>query len=232
MRKCNTIYCCCKLKYYNIAQTHNFIYNKVFNLLLRGIMKTSIILAHPDKNSFNHAIAETAKLFLKEREHTVFFHDLYKENFNPVLPAEEIPKNGKINPVIKTYCKELTASDYIVIVHPNWWGQPPAIMKGWIDRVIRPGTAYEFEETDSGEGIPTGLLKVKYVFIFNTSNTPDKREQFIFGDPLERLWKNCIFNLCGVNNVIRKMYNIVCISTPEQRKEWLKDVHKILDNYF
>jgi len=42
----------------------------------------------------------------------------------------------------------------IVIVHPNWWGQPPAILKGWVDRVLRPGVAYEFTEGDQGKVSP------------------------------------------------------------------------------
>ena len=70
-----------------------------------------------------------------------------------------------------------------MIVHPNWWGQPPAILKGWVDRVFRPGIAYRFVEGDAGEGVPIGLLKASAAVVFNTSNTPDARERFAFGDP-------------------------------------------------
>lgn len=55
-------------------------------------------------------------------------------------------------------------------------GQPPAILKGWVDRVIRAGVAYEFAEGDSGEGVPIGLLKAKSALVFNTSNTLEERE--------------------------------------------------------
>jgi len=119
-----------------------------------------------------------------------------------------------------------------VIVHPNWWGQPPAILKGWIDRVLRCGVAYKFEEGDSGEGIPIGLLKAKAAVVFNTSNTPFEREQEVFTDPLQVLWKTCIFDLCGVKTFYRKMYGVIVTSTPEQRKSWLLDVRKIIRKYF
>ena len=195
-------------------------------------MKISIILGHPAKGSFNHAIAEVAKEFFQNRGDEIFFHDLYEEKFAPILPAEEIPMNGKVDPAIQKYCDEISVSDGIVIVHPNWWGQPPAILKGWVDRVIRPGTAYEFEETDSGEGVPVGLLKAKAVVVFNTSNTPNEREKNIFGDPLELLWNNCIFSLCGIKKFRRKMYNIICVSTLEHRQAWLKDARKILEETF
>ena len=164
-------------------------------------MKLSLILAHPDPGSFNHAIAETARQTLLRNGHTVFFHDLYAERFDPVLPAHEIPKGAPLPPEIAEHCAEIATADGIVIVHPNWWGQPPAILKGWIDRVIRPGVAYEFLEDDSGEGVPIGLLRAEMAVVFNTSNTPEAREASAFGDPLETLWKNCIFGLCGVQGL-------------------------------
>ena len=135
-------------------------------------MKLSLILAHPDPGSFNHAIAETARQTLLRSGHTVFFHDLYAENFDPILPAHEIPKDAALSAEIARHCAEIAAADGIIVVHPNWWGQPPAILKGWIDRVIRPGVAYEFLEGDDGEGVPVGLLKATTAVVFNTSNTP------------------------------------------------------------
>jgi len=119
-----------------------------------------------------------------------------------------------------------------VIVHPNWWGQPPAILKGWVDRVIRPGLAYEFLEEDGGEGVPIGLLKAKVALIFNTSNTPEERELEVFGDPLDALWVNCVFGLCGVGDVRRKTYSVVVTSTPEERRSWLADVREIVGKSF
>jgi Putative NADPH-quinone reductase (modulator of drug activity B) len=71
-------------------------------------------------------------------------------------------------------------------------GYAASILKGWIDRVLRPGIAYRFLEGDDGGGIPEGLLKAKSALVFNTSNTPWERELEAFGDPLERLWKDCI----------------------------------------
>ena len=117
-------------------------------------------------------------------------------------------------------------------MHPNWWGQPPAILKGWIDRIIRPGVAYEFLEGDGGEGIPVGLLKAKAALIFNTSNTPAERELAAFGNPLETLWKNCIFGLCGVTVVYRETFGVVVTSTAEQRQQWLTKVRRVVADYF
>jgi len=192
----------------------------------------SLILAHPDPNSFNHAIAKTAVEALVSNGHTVWFHDLYQEKFDPLLPAEEFPKEALLPIEIKRHCREIAEADGIVIVHPNWWGQPPAILKGWIDRVIRPGVAYEFLEEDQGEGVPNGLLKAQQALVFNTSNTETKREKQAFGDPLESLWKNCIFDLCGVTDFYRRMFNIIVVSSDLQRKAWLEEVHQTISEHF
>jgi len=195
-------------------------------------MRISIILAHPDEGSFNHAIATTAAEVLNQNGHEIYFHDLYKENFGPLLSSEEIQKDSSLPCEIDEHCREILEVEGIIVIHPNWWGQPPAILKGWVDRVLRPGVAYEFLEGDKGEGIPNGLLKAKAAIVFNTSNTETGREKNIFYDPLETIWKNCIFGLCGVKNFYRKMFNIVIVSSAEQRKEWLEEVRQTIGEYF
>jgi putative NADPH-quinone reductase len=137
-----------------------------------------------------------------------------------------------VEDIIKKHCDDLVNSDGIIIVHPNWWGMPPAIVKGWIDRVIRPGIAYEFEEGDNGEGTPIGLLKAKIGLVFNTSNTSEDRENKIFGDPLETIWKNCVFDFCGVKQFERKIFRIVVTSDLIRRKIWLNEAKMMMDKYF
>ncbi|MFA4877269.1 MAG: NAD(P)H-dependent oxidoreductase [Methanoregula sp.] len=189
-------------------------------------MQISIILAHPRKGSFNHAIAGVVTDTLRESGHEVIFHDLYTEHFDPLLPFEEISRDATLPPAIAGQCREISSAEGIIIIHPNWWGMPPAILKGWIDRVLRPGLAYRFAESDSGEGIPVGLLKAKAVMVFNTSNTPPLREQEVFGDPLERIWKDCIVSFCGVPVFYRKMFGVIVTSTEGERKSWLGEVQR------
>ncbi len=195
-------------------------------------MQISVILAHPNKKSFNHAIAKAVIDRLVSNGHSVFFHDLYSEKFDPLLQYIEIPDNALLPEIVRKHCAEIAVADGIIIVHPNWWGQPPAILKGWIDRIIRPGIAYEFLEGDSGEGVPRGLLKARIAIVFNTSNTSDEREQIVFKDPLETIWKNCIFGLCGITYFYRHMFNIIITSSEEQRKKWLEDVKEIINKNF
>ena len=113
----------------------------------------------------------------------------------------------------------MVEADGYVIVHPNWWGQPPAILKGWIDRVLRQGVVYEF----SPQGV-VGLLKGKSAVVLTTSNTPRDDELRLFGDPLENLWKACVFNFCGVEDFFRRNFESMILSTPDQRRQWLEEV--------
>jgi len=195
-------------------------------------MNVSVILAHPHRGSFNHAIADTVAAMLREAGHAVAFHDLYRERFDPVLPFEEIPRNASLPSDIALHCREIASADGIVIVHPDWWGMPPAIIKGWIDRVLRPGVAYRFAETDPGEGVPEGLLAARAALVFNTSNTPADREREVFGDPLERLWKDCIVSFCGIPVFRRRMFGVIVTSTEEQRKAWLAEAGELTRELF
>lgn len=195
-------------------------------------MFISVILAHPHPGSFNHAIAETVVAALRELGHTVAFHDLYAEKFDPLLPYPEIDRDAPLPSFVAEHCREISAADGLVIVHPNWWGMPPAVMKGWIDRVLRPGVAYRFREGDAGEGVPEGLLKAKAALVLNTSNTPEQRELDVFGDPLERLWKDCVCMFCGIPVFRRRMFGVVVTSTRVQRQSWLDEAGSLTREVF
>ena len=101
-----------------------------------------------------------------------------------------------------------------------------------MDRVLRSGVAYQFEEGDDGSGVPEGLMVAEVAIVFNTSNTPAEREMRVFGDPLERIWRDCVFDFCGIKNFYRKMFRVMAGSTLEERKSWLEEVKETIDHYF
>lgn len=182
------------------------------------------ILANPSPASFSHAMADAAHRVLSDRGYRIAFHDLYAEGFDPVQPTGESGNTRSDDALIERHCAELASADLILIFHPNWWGQPPAIMKGWIDRVFRLDTAYGYPPGVSYQGVPVGSLKARHALVFNTSNTPAQREIEAFGDPLEAIWKRCVFGLCGVDSVIRRMVGPVSGSEEWQRAQWLEQI--------
>ncbi len=190
-------------------------------------MKIFVLIGHQRVGSFCHAIAATAIEELKAGGHEVIYHDLYVENFDPLLYEEEIPRNVELPPVIAQHCEEIAAADGYIVVHPNWWAMPPAILKGWLDRVFRQGVTYQF-----GPGGVEGFLTGRKAVVFTTSNTPREDELRLFGDPLENLWKTCIFGMCGLTDFSRRNFESIIMSTPEQRAGWLEEVRVIVRKKF
>jgi putative NADPH-quinone reductase len=191
-------------------------------------MRILLILGHPKPHSLNHAIAEEASMVLKELGHEIIFHDLYRERFDPVMSAgeEQLPE-AELPEVIKTHLYDFKEADGVVFVHPNWWGGPPAILRGWIDRIVRAGSCYDFTE----HGVVSHVGN-KIVQIFSTSNTPRDVEIKVYGDPIENFWKVVVFGLLGTKSFERRNFESVVLSTTEERHHWLAEVGTILRRRF
>lgn len=193
-------------------------------------LRASIIYAHPYEKSFNYAIFQKVLEAFQEINVEVFSHDLYEERFDPILTKAELGKEKTRDTLVEKYSDELIKSNILVFIHPNWWGQPPAILKGYIDRVIRPPHAYDFNENDTGGGLPIQKLKGKMGLVFNTANTPEERENTYFHDPLEYIWGKCVFGFSGIDLWYRKIYRVVADSTYKERIMWLDEVKEIIKN--
>ena len=187
-----------------------------------------IVVANPNPASFSHAMAGVARRTLAQLHHEVAFHDLHAERYDPVQPTGEAANTASSDALVEQHCADLARADLIVVCHPVWWGQPPAILKGWIDRTFRLDTAYGYPEGVGPEGVPVGLLRARQALVFNTSNTPAERELEAFGDPLERIWKDCIFDLCGVKHFTRRTCTPMATSSPAQREAWLVEVEALV----
>lgn len=192
-------------------------------------MKTTVIIAHPNTDkSFNHAIANAAIKALEEKGHEVTVLDLYKENFDPVLPLnEEKLEESDLPEQIRAMMETIRQSDGLIFIHPNWWGAPPANLKGFLDRVFRVGFAYKFT--------PNGALSLftdKTAQVFTTSNTPRDVEVSVYGDPLENYWKTIVFGLCGCKSFERRNFESIIMSSPEDRQKWLDEVTETVKRRF
>ncbi|MEV7776373.1 NAD(P)H-dependent oxidoreductase [Kitasatospora sp. NPDC086791] len=186
-----------------------------------------VYLAHPRPGSFNHALYRAVVDELRERGCEVRTHDLYAEGFPPLLSAEE---TGTVDPAecptdhqLARHQAELATLDALVLIHPNWWGMPPAVLVGWVQRVLAPGVAYKL---GSADGEPTGLLRAGRALVLNTSDTPEAREHDEFGDPLERIWAACVLPYVGVTDVRRTVFRTVTDSPAALRTDWLRQARE------
>lgn len=201
-------------------------------------MRITSIVAHPRPNSFCHAISNRVCATLAASGHELLHHDLYAERFDPCLTAEEAYTIGDTletalsrttGSLVAAYRAELASSDGLVVVHPNWWGKPPAILAGWMDRVLVPGVAYRLAAAD---GLPQGLLSIAKALIVNTSDTPEERENRDLGDPLDSIWRRCVLPYCGVKVTNRVVFRPVTDASDLQRKIWLDEIERVCTSLF
>jgi putative NADPH-quinone reductase len=191
-------------------------------------MRVLIVLSNPNRASFNHAIAEVVKSELLFLGHDVKVHDLYFEGFDPVLPlGENLLLESELPFFLREYIDEVRAADGLIFVHPNWWGGVPAILRGWIDRVFRQDSIYNFTQNGIASRIGNKIIQ-----IFSTSNTPRDIELNVYGDPIEVFWKTIVFGMLGSKSFERRNFESIIMSTKEQREEWLNETNEIIKRRF
>ncbi len=100
-----------------------------------------VILAHPDTDSFNAAVARAYCEAIHECGQDATIRDLYAMGFDPLLKNEERPDRGAIEMAsdVRAELEALSGADVVALVYPIWFGMPPAILKGYVDRVVGSG---------------------------------------------------------------------------------------------
>ena len=116
-------------------------------------MNVLVVSAHPSSASFNAALAATVISTVSELGHVVRHRDLYAENFDPVFSAyERLHHVGDVSEKLETlatlklHVEDLQWCESIVFVYPTWWSSQPAILKGWIDRILMNEVAWVLPE--------------------------------------------------------------------------------------
>ena len=182
--------------------------------------KFFIVYGHYDDNSFNAAIKETFIANAIKAGHSVDLVDLYKDKFNPVFAGEEPGED------VLDHRKRIEDCDTIVLIAPIWNFRMPAILEGWIDKVLAPPWAFSFKQLVGNYGYPQGHLKDKKAIIFCTYGSPRLAiTTFFLNLPIRRL-KRGVFHICGIRDIIYKRYFAVPFVDKKQRINFLKDVSK------
>lgn len=185
-------------------------------------MNVLVVLCHPRSHSYNHAVAARVIQVLKALDHTVTFHDLYREHFDPVLEESELRRGFSFDREVLRHTRELEQSQAVVIIHPDWWSQPPALLKGWIDRVLQAGLAYDYEGPEFMKKRQTPLLVDKTALVFATRD--GKKEDEL----LKRLWIDGIFRFCGFKHTGCYILHELRDLDRSARLQWLDRVEETL----
>lgn len=106
-------------------------------------MKHAIIVGHPDPASFTMSMARTYETTIKDIGHTPVLRDLYRIAFEPRLSVAELPgREGEVPDEVAAERQLLKDADVFAFIYPLWFNSPPAIVKGYIDRVFGLGFGY------------------------------------------------------------------------------------------
>ncbi len=128
-----------------------------------------VILGHPAEQSFNRSVAETYCETVRACGQQAELRDLYAQGFDPLLKAGERPATPGFTPAadVAAELAWLRTSDVVTLIYPIWFGMPPAIIKGYVDRVLGAG----FLASDIRHGTPHPILQGKHLMILSSSSS-------------------------------------------------------------
>lgn len=159
-------------------------------------MKALIVQAHPDPESFSFGLAEHVRAGLDDGGHQYRTIDLYAEGFRAAMSEDEWAlhrESSEVKPWTAEHRRLLQWADTIVWVYPTWWSGPPAILKGWVDRVWTNGVAYHHTETGL---VPGPLTHIRRMFIVTTHGS-NRFVNMMEGDVGKKMIRRTLRSLCG-----------------------------------
>ncbi|MBB6459037.1 NAD(P)H-dependent oxidoreductase [Flammeovirga kamogawensis] len=197
-------------------------------------MKVVIVFNHPYEKSYCNAILEAVTEGLKEANHEVDLIHLDNDEFDPVMRAKDLkafvtgsrnPEESYklLDPQVKDYKNRLENAEHLIFIFPIWWELMPALTKGFIDKLIFPGIAYDFN--------PKGnrmmkKLNLSGVTMITTMNTPKLLYRILFGNAIKKAMLLGTFWKMGYKNRKWINLNMVKSASDEKRKTWLVDIKR------
>lgn len=148
------------------------------------LMRLLVIHAHPVPESLNTALCTAAVKAARAKGHDVRLIDLCTEDFNPVMSTQErrgYTDDAPIPPDLVPHVEALQWAEGLILVYPTWWYSQPAILKGWIDRVWRPGIAFTLHH--EGQRLRPALANIRLIGVITSFGSPWWFWTFLMGAP-------------------------------------------------
>lgn len=195
-------------------------------------MRTLVVHCHPNPHSFNAALYAAACDALRRGGNDLRTIDLYAEGFDPVMKRDEreayVSNPGLIEARVQSHVDALRWAEHLVFVYPVWFHGPPAMLKGWLERVWLPGVAF-LPAAKKGDKTVPGLRHIRRLTVVTTSGAP-RWWLWVLGNPNRRLFGRAIRALCAKTCrmawlQLHDMNNV----TPQDRETFLARVTKTLE---
>lgn len=189
-------------------------------------LDTLVVYCHPWEGSFNHAILEALCAGFERAGRTYEVCDLYADGFWPAMTREELAgySEGRVlDPLVGRYQRQLARCRRLALVFPVWWNDVPAMLRGWLDRVMLPGFSWDA----TGAGIVGRLGHIGRVDAFTTSANPTDYMRERLGDGIEGTLIGATFRQLGVTRGAWHNFGGIDQSTTESRAAWLAEVQRL-----
>jgi NAD(P)H dehydrogenase (quinone) len=185
--------------------------------------KIAIVVGNPMTDSYSEALGEAYRRGAESGGHEVKVLVLAKMHFDPILRGG-YHKLQPLEPELVAAHEAMIASDHLVFIFPLWCGDMPAIMKGFIERVLQPDLLTLQAQAGKGDW---HILKGKSARVIMTMGMPGLIYRWYFGAHALKLFKRNILKFIGVHPVRSSIFGMIEAVGVEKRKEWLREVEAL-----
>lgn len=190
--------------------------------------KTLIVTCHPYDGSFCHALMESVSKGAVDAGNAVEVINLEADHFDPVMHSADLIgflKHQSQDEQAQAYIEKVRSADHLVLIFPIWWELMPAMMKGFIDKVVFPGETFDY--THGGMGMRPLLPSLKSTTIITTMNTPKALYRWVFGNAIQRALVRGTLKKMGLRHVQWFSCNMVKGSSDKRRQAWLARANRV-----
>ncbi|ELY64116.1 NAD(P)H-dependent oxidoreductase [Natronococcus jeotgali] len=188
-------------------------------------MNVLLILGHPRTDSYCTALADAYREGAREADVDVRELAVADIEFDPDVRADS-PENQPLEPDLRAAQRDLEWADHLVFVYPNWWGTMPARLKGFFDRLFRPGFAFSFYDEGEGAG-KEELLDDKTAELIVTMDVPPRIYRWVLRQPGNHALKRATLGYAGVRTTRVTNMGPIEDSSLEEREDWLEEVREL-----
>lgn len=185
--------------------------------------KILLVNGHPRAESLCGALVGSYAEGAREAGHELRTLTLAELSFDPVLHGG-FKAGQALEPALREAQEAITRAEHLVFVYPVWWAAPPALLKGFVDRTLLPGFAFQYRQ---GSSLWDKLLTGRTGRLIVTADSPGWYLKLISGNPAVRSMKQGVLEFCGVAPVRTTLCAGVKQSKPERREGWLREVRAL-----
>jgi len=193
-------------------------------------MRILVVYSHPVETSYHAALHACVVATLRKAGHEVDDCDLYAENFNPVLSREERLNYHDLSvnqAPVASYVRRLKDAEALVLCFPVWCFGLPAMLKGWFDRIMMPGVAFDISDPAHVKPALTNLKKIAAV----TTYGRPRWMAFLMGNPPRKVVKRYLRALSGGTGVDYHAYYHMNVATPDKLKRHLQKIEQAMARF-